>query len=68
MNLHIGENRTVLQTEIVAIVPAIAGDTEQSLIFLADGTAVLSSVSAHTLQKRMSDPYVFRDHLRTMQE
>ena len=52
MNLHIGENQTVSQAEIIAIVPLIAEDTDQSAIFVADGSVILSPISARTLQKR----------------
>jgi hypothetical protein len=54
MNLHIGENQTVLQAEMIAILPLFVDGKEQSSIFLADGTVVLSLLSACTLQKRIN--------------
>lgn len=53
MNLHIGENQTVLQTEIIAIVPITVNGKEQSSIIMTDGTIVSSPLSARTLQRRL---------------
>lgn len=55
--LHIGDNQTVPQEDIVIILPDASEDGRKSKIVLADGRVVYSLIVSTTLKRRLSsDP------------